>query len=595
MKVSDYIVDFIAKQNVTTIFGYIGGMITHLVDSINQNPDIRFIQTYHEQTAAIAAEGYAKESGNIGVAISTSGPGATNMITGIADAFFDSIPVIYITGQVNTYEYKYDIPVRQLGFQETNIVDIVKPITKYAVLIDDKDRIRFELEKAFYYAKEGRPGPVLLDIPMNIQRSEIEPEMIDSYIVNDKTDYSFDIKEVLHLIENANYPMILAGAGCQEERTRKELELFVEKTNIPVVSSLMGKGSFIESHANYLGMIGSYGNRCANMAIAKVDLLLALGSRLDMRQTGVIDSFITNGKILHVNIDLNELNNNRLNNRKNVHSDVYSFLKKLNDSCFEINISKKWPCFIKNLKSNYNQKKEIERFVENKSPYQFMQLLSDLSKEGDIFCADIGQNQMWAAQTLILKRKQKFVTSGGLAPMGVSLPFSIGISFANPDVNIYSINGDGGFHIALQSLMLISQYDLPIKVIVMNNNSLGMITQFQKLYFEGRMCGTTKESGYHNPNLEYIALSYNLTYYKLSINDLENENLLCEIMNKRNCVIEYFIDRQTIVSPKLEYNNPIELVSPLLPIDELNKNMQIDTLTINNRDTLENQFKHNTK
>lgn len=571
MKVSDYIVQYIEQQNVTTIFGYIGGMITHLVDSIQQNSGTHFIQTYHEQTAAIAAEGYAKESENVGIAISTSGPGATNMITGIADAFFDSIPVIYITGQVNTYEYKYTIPVRQLGFQETNIVDLVRHITKYAVLVDNKDKIRYELEKAFFYARNGRPGPVLLDIPMDIQRSEIDPENLEAFIPKSETSYEYDIKEVLELLGKAKCPMILAGAGCQDEKTRRELAFFAQKTNIPVVTSLMGKGAFLESTDNYLGMLGSYGNRCANMAMAKVDLLIALGSRLDIRQTGIINSFIPNGKILHVNIDKDDLNYNRLSRRIKIYSDVFSFLKKLNNTDLEIEPNDNWLNLINILKKNYNQNQEIERFVENKSPYKFMQTLSDISNEGDIFCADIGQNQMWAAQTLCLKKGQKFITSGGLAPMGFSLPVSIGIAFANPNANIYSINGDGGFHMAVQSLMLISQYDLPIKVIVMNNHSLGMITQFQKLYFDSRMNATTEKGGYLTPNIKYVAQSYNLKYYRLSIDDLAKKELLNEIMENRNCIVEYVIEGLTTVSPKLEYNNPIELVSPLLPKEELSE------------------------
>ncbi|MDR2913886.1 MAG: thiamine pyrophosphate-binding protein [Tannerella sp.] len=573
MKASDYIIDFIVKQKVRTIFGYIGGMITHLVDSATSNNCIDYIQVYHEQTAAIAAEGYAKESGNIGVAISTSGPGATNMVTGIADAYFDSIPVVYITGQVNTYEYKYTTPIRQLGFQETNIIDIVKPITKYAVLIDHKNKIRYELEKAFHYAREGRPGPVLLDIPMDIQRAEIDPETLESFDIRENNNYDYDIKEVIDLIENAKYPMILAGAGCQNEKTKKELDLFAIKTKIPVVSSLMGKGAIDEQSGNYLGMIGSYGNRCANMAISKVDLLLALGTRLDIRQTGIIGKFMPDGKILHVNIDKNELIHNRLNNRLKVHSDVFSFLHQLNGIDLKMQKVDKWLNFVKTLKTNYNQNNEIERFVENKSPYRLIQKLSEISKEGDIFCADIGQNQMWAAQTLSLKKRQKFITSGGLAPMGFSIPASIGIAFANPDANIYSINGDGGFHIALQSLMLISQYNLPIKVIIMNNNSLGMITQFQRLYFQGRMSGTTKEGGYCIPDIKYLSQSYNLKYYKLSITDLENDNLLSEIIQNRNCIIEYVVDGLTTVSPKLEYNNPIELMTPFLPDNELNMNI----------------------
>ncbi|GHV49176.1 acetolactate synthase [Bacteroidia bacterium] len=569
MKLSDYIVSYFESQGITVIFGYIGGMITHLVDSIASNPNIQFIQTYHEQTAAIAAEGYAVESGKFGVAISTSGPGATNMITGIADAFFDSIPVIYITGQVNTYEYKYDKPIRQQGFQETDVVSIVSPITKYAKLIDKAEDIRYELEKAVYIATHGRNGPVLLDIPLNIQRVDIDPDLLDGYICEKETIKPIDIATIQTLLSNAKRPILLLGGGCLNKTTQKLISEFIRNTNIPVVTSLMGRGAIDETYQYYIGMIGSYGNRCANMSIANSDLLIALGARLDTRQTGAkFDSFLKNGKIIHVDIDDNELEYNRLDNRIKIHSDVTSFLNIINEEDLCLQDYTIWYKYILKLKQNYNQDREIDRFVINKSPYRLMQTLVQYLKENDIITVDIGQNQMWAAQTLQLKRGQKFVTSGGLAPMGFSMPVAIGISFANPAKNVFSICGDGGFHIATQSLMLISQYDLPIKVLVLNNNALGMIAQFQHLYFEDRMVGTTKDSRYVVPDVKCIADAYGLPYFGISENNLSNNILLEQIFNSKNCIIEYRIDELTSVSPKLEFDKPINSPSPLLPDDE---------------------------
>lgn len=578
MKVSDYIVDHFDKQGVHVVFGYIGGMITHLVDSIAQNDNMRFVQTYHEQTAAIAAEGYAKESGKFGVAIATSGPGATNLMTGIADAYFDSIPVIYITGQVNTYEYKYNKPIRQQGFQETEVVSIVTPITKYAKLVDHKEDIRYELEKAIHIAKSGRPGPVLLDIPMDIQRSEINPSELREYVAAEKHFSSFDAEAIIRLITEAKSPMVLIGAGCQSYESKNAIEKFLTKTKFPVITSLMGRGAIDENGYNVIGMIGSYGNRCANMAVANADLLIVLGSRLDTRQTGaMVDSFLSKGVIIHVDIDKDELENHRLKNRTCIHSDVASFLHQIEKMQYEeSNEFLKWIDYLNNLKQNYNQEKEIERFVENKAPYRLMQKINCYSKENDIFCADIGQNQMWAAQTLQLKRGQRFVTSGGLAPMGFSMPAAIGISFANPDRNIYSINGDGGFHISVQSLLLISQYDLPIKVIVLNNKALGMITQFQHLYFDDRLAGTTRNGGYCVPDIESLARSYGLPYIQINNNNIEDKAIWDLINNKRNCIIEYCIEGLTSVCPKLEYNKPIYSPIPLLASDELSSNMLIE-------------------
>lgn len=578
MKVSDYIVSYFESQGIHVIFGYIGGMITHLVDSISKNEKVRFVQTYHEQTASIAAEGYAIESGKYGVAISTSGPGVTNMMTGIADAYFGSIPVIYLSGQVNTYEYKYDKPLRQLGFQEMDVISVTKPITKYAKLLDKAEEVRYELEKAVYFALEGRKGPVLLDIPMNIQRTEIEPESLRGFVPKQKeTHVPENIDQAFSFIREAKRPMLLVGAGCQDKESLPLLDSFLQHSQIPVVTSLLGRGIIDETYPHYLGMIGSYGNRCANMGIANSDVLIVLGSRLDTRQTGAkIDSFLPSGTIIQIDIDAEELEHNRLGNREKLHMSVTHFLEALlAEDLFYPDYSV-WHGYLNNLKENYNQTKEIERFVENKSPYLFIEKLNLLTQEEDLVTADIGQNQMWVAQTLRLKKGQRFITSGGLAPMGFSLPAAIGLSFANPSKNIYCINGDGGFHMAVQSLLLIAQYNLPIKIIVMNNASLGMITQFQHLYFEDRMEATTSEGGYLIPDMKNLASAYDLPYLYFEERDLKDPNLLERINSLRNGIIEYRIEGLTTVSPKLEYDKPIYMPLPLLPEEELNVCMKVN-------------------
>lgn len=565
MKASDYIVSFLAERGIDTVFGYIGGMITHLVDSLGKSEHVRYIQTYHEQTAAIAAEGYAIESGKFGVAICTSGPGVTNMMTGIADAYFGSIAVVYITGQVNSYEYKYDKPIRQQGFQEMEVVNVVKPITKYAVMVDDATKLRYELEKAVYIATHGRKGPVVIDLPMNISRAEIEPERLESYIPDDTTKETININKVRELIESAKRPMILVGAGCEGEDTQQLLNSFLQKTHIPVITSLMGRGMINESYPHYIGMVGSYGNRCANMTVAKSDLLIVLGSRLDTRQTGAMyQSFLQDGTIIHVDIDKNELENHRLENRFKVHASVFDFLREVKNADVKYGDYSQWNHWIDGIKADYNQDNEVARFVENKAPYMLMQRLNDLTKDGDIITADIGQNQMWAAQSLRLKRGQRFVTSGGLAPMGFSLPVAIGMAFANPKKTIWCLNGDGGFHMAIQSLLVISQYKLNIKVIVINNAALGMITQFQHLYFDNRMFGTTEAGGFVNPDIETIAKAYRLNYIELTENSLEGTNL----SSTEPVMVNYKVSGLTTVSPKLEYNKPIDMPSPQLPKEE---------------------------
>ena len=571
MKASDYIVSFLERRGVDTVFGYIGGMITHLVDSLGRSESVRYIQTYHEQTAAIAAEGYAIESGKFGVAICTSGPGVTNMMTGIADAYFGSIPVLYITGQVNTYEYKYNKPIRQQGFQEMEVVNVVKPITKYAVMVDDAKNLRFELEKAVYIATHGRKGPVVIDLPMNISRAEINPDNLNGFVPEKATNFFVNINEIRKLVGSAKRPMILVGAGCEGDETRELLNKYLQDTQIPVITSLMGRGMIDETYAHYIGMVGSYGNRCANMCVAKADLLIALGTRLDTRQTGAMyQSFLQNGTIIHVDIDKNELESHRLENRLKVHASVTIFIKALETANIHYRDYSDWNRWIDNIRTNYNQDKEIERFVENKTPYRLLQRLNDLTNDNDIITVDIGQNQMWAAQTLKLKKGQRFVTSGGLAPMGFSLPVAIGMAFANPKKTIWCLNGDGGFHMAVQSLLVISQYNLNIKVIVINNSALGMITQFQHLYFDNRMYGTTRTGGFVNPDIESLAKAYGLSYLELK----ENELNIMDLKSDSPVLVNYRVNGLTTVSPKLEYNKPIDMPSPQLPIDEQTNNVK---------------------
>ena len=319
MKVSDYIANYLYDRGIKVVFGYQGGMVTHIIDSIGQHSMLEYIQCYHEQTASIAAEGYSLETGNIGCAISSSGPGVTNMMTGIADAYFDSIPVLYISGQVNTYEYKYDKPIRQQGFQEMEVAELVKPITKYSTMVDKEENIPYELEKAISIALSGRKGPVLLDIPLNVQRAQINPEKCKHFVAEEGSLVCPDLTEVKTLLSKAKRPMLLLGAGALQNGAPELFEDFLERYPFGVVTSLRGRGSLNESYRYYMGMVGSYGNRCANMSISKADLLIVLGSRLDTRQTGArLDAFLPNAHIVHVNDDINELNCHRLGNRVKV-------------------------------------------------------------------------------------------------------------------------------------------------------------------------------------------------------------------------------------------------------------------------------------
>ncbi|MBI4979775.1 MAG: thiamine pyrophosphate-binding protein [Spirochaetes bacterium] len=582
MKLSDYIVRFLEENGIDIVFGYIGGAITHLVQSVHDNAGVRFVQVYHEQTAAFAAEGYARRSGKFGVAMATSGPGATNLITGIGDAFFDSIPVLYITGQVNTYEYKYDKKIRQQGFQETDIVSIVRPITKYAALISNPTCIRTELEKALFHARSGRPGPVVLDIPMDVQRAEIDPETLPRFIVPvipDTDGVGAALEQIVLAVQRAQRPLLLAGGGVISSGAKDELLRFAQTNGIPVVTSLMGKGVFPEEDRLFVGMIGSYGNRCANIALANTDLLIVVGSRLDTRQTGtLLTSFVRQGDIVHVDIDPAELSEHRIDRKYKVCMDVKHFLLTITGAMKTKPECGAWLSHIASLKKAYSQQSEVSRFVTNSMPYRIIDMLNRYSQDDQQYFVDIGQNQMWSAQGLRIRDKQRFYTSGGMAPMGYAIPAAIGASFAgNFKEHIFAVVGDGGLHISSQALLLLSQYQLPIKVIVMNNQSLGMITQFQDLYFNKNRVGTTKDSGYLIPDLAALATAYFLPHFIIDKNNINDASYLEKILTDRTAaVIECRIGEDTTVSPKISVNTPIEDVSPKLDRDEMKKAMVID-------------------
>ncbi len=571
MKASDCIVQFLESLGVKYVFGYQGGMITHIVDSLSRSDKIKYIQCYHEQTAAIVAEGYAMESGKLGVAISTSGPGATNMLTGIADAYFGSVPVLYITGQVNTYEYKYNKRIRQLGFQETDIVSIVKPVTKYATMVNSAENLESELKKAVGIAFSNRKGAVLLDLPMDVQRSEIKN--FDSSFVFPSVEIFIDseaLKNAEVVLRNAKRPFVICGNGIFQSKAQSLVKHFLEKTNIPYAVSMLGKGCVREDSELFCGMIGSYGNRSANIIFSQADIVLSLGARLDVRQTGNINSEqLKKIKFIHIDIDKDELSGSNLPNRIDVHCSLSDFIESFcTDEFF---VLKEWLSYCKSIKLKYSQKKEVLHTKNQAAPYNAITAIRNSILKEATFVSDVGQNQVWTAQSLHLNENDRLYSSGGLAPMGFAIPCAVGAAFANPGRKIVCITGDGGFHFALQSLQLISQYHLNITIYVLNNASLGMITQFQALYFDSNMAGTTRQGGYVVPNVEKIAEAYSLRYERVS--SISGP----KTFGSESCTIyEIVLPELTTVIPKLEYNKELYDMLPYLSADEINDIKIID-------------------
>lgn len=559
MKAADYIARFLSDRGVRTVFGYQGGMVTHLIDALDRLDGMRYVQTYHEQTASFAAEGWSAASGLPGVAVATSGPGATNMLTGVADAYMDGVPSLFLTGQVNTYEGRGDQPIRQRGFQELDIVDMARPVTKLSECVTAAGELRHALERAWHVSRSGRPGPVLIDLPMNVQRAEVDPAAMRGYDPDAEepraTPPDIPWDEITAALARSRRPMVLIGGGCTAAASE-----WARRHGLPTVCSLKGKGRADEAYDLHLGLLGSYGNRCANMSMHRVDLLLALGTRLDTRQTGArLEGFLPQATIVHVNIDAAELRGHRLTNRVAVAASVDDFLRGLDERGLALAVEADYVAWLRQLRATHSQAREV---VDNRAPYLFVEALSDALPANAAVCTDVGQNQMWVAQSLHVRRGQLYVTSGGLAPMGFAVPAAAGVAFADPGRTVVAVAGDGGLHMSCQALLLLSQHRLNVKVVLLDNRSLGMITQFQRLYFGGRLTGTAEEGGYTTPDFRQLAEAYRLPYHALGVGDRRQMAQL--IATPGPALIHCHIDGPTNVTPKLEYDHPIYDPSPHL-------------------------------
>ena len=435
IKASDFIATFLREQKTTHVFEVAGGMITHILDSLHQLGNTNIVSVHHEQAAAFAADGYGRCTGRPGIAMATSGPGATNLLTGIGSCYFDSSPALFITGQVNTYEQKRDKKIRQLGFQETDIVAMAQPITKKCFQIESAQQIESVMHEAYALAMNGRPGPVLIDIPMNLQRALIQVDDI-SFITRDKIPLSTEellnaCELILHSILNAKRPLILAGNGIECSRSTQLFRRFIEMINVPVITSLMALDSIPYTHPLRVGMIGSYGNRWANLAIGECDLMIVIGSRLDIRQTGAdINGFRKAKNIIHIDCDEHEINN-RVTGCTPVVCDIEDFL--LTACAYFGNQTlpnqKNWLNEIHYLKTQWPDTEELKS-CPGVNPNKLMHQIAKLSHKAAGYVVDVGNHQMWAAQSLELSENQLFLTSGGMGAMGFALPAAIGSSFS---------------------------------------------------------------------------------------------------------------------------------------------------------------------
>ncbi|MEG0452279.1 MAG: biosynthetic-type acetolactate synthase large subunit [Coprobacillus sp.] len=478
---SDIVVECLLEQGVKTVFGYPGGTILNIYDALYKYQDkITHILTSHEQGASHAADGYARSTGEVGVCMATSGPGATNLVTGIATAHMDSIPLVAITANVAVPLLGKD------SFQEVDIAGVTMPITKHSFIVKKVEDLAPTIRKAFQIAKEGRPGPVLVDITKDVTAATGEyvrenPEHIQ------RRSYTYptsEIKKAIELIEKSERPFVFVGGGVITADASSELKEFVEKIDAPVTDTLMGKGAYDGTNPRYTGMLGMHGTKTSNLGVSRCDLLITIGARFSDRVTGNSSVFAKHAKIIHIDVDAAEINKN-INVDLGIVGDAKSILEALNLLLKQQN-HPQWLKEIRLLKEQYPLTYNPDVLT---GPYVIEQI-DALTDSNAVICTEVGQNQMWAAQYYHYKRPRQLITSGGLGTMGYGLGASLGAKYGRPDEDVFNIAGDGCFRMNMNELATASRYNIPIIQVVLNNHVLGMVRQWQTLFYDKRYSAT---------------------------------------------------------------------------------------------------------
>ena len=536
---SDLVLETLRDLGVDTIFGYPGGAVLPFYDAIYGFKGIRHILGRHEQGCLHEAEGYAKSTGKLGVAVVTSGPGATNAITGIADAMSDSVPLLVFTGQVARAGIGKD------AFQEADIVGITMPITKYNYQVRETADIPRIITEAVHIATTGRPGPVVIDLPKDV--SALETDFIYSPEVNLPSyqptlePNDMQIKKILKQLSKAKKPVLLAGGGISYAEAATELNEFAERYQIPVVTSLLGQGTIATSHPLFLGMGGMHGSFAANIAMTEADFMINIGSRFDDRLTGNPKTFAKNAKVAHIDIDPAEIGK-IISADIPVVGDAKKALQMLLAEPTVHNNTEKWIEKVTKDKNRVRSYDKKERVVQ---PQAVIERIGELTNGDAIVVTDVGQHQMWAAQYYPYQNERQLVTSGGLGTMGFGIPAAIGAKIANPDKEVVLFVGDGGFQMTNQELAILNIYKVPIKVVMLNNHSLGMVRQWQESFYEGR----TSESVFDTlPDFQLMAQAYGIKNYKFDNPETLNQDL--EVITEDvPMLIEVDISRKEQVLP----------------------------------------------
>lgn len=596
MKLSDYVIQYIADTlGIKHVFLVVGGANMHLVDSIARQPKIKYICVQHEQAGSIAAEAYARVTGNMGFNLSTSGPGSTNTLTGLCCAWMDSTPVLFISGQVSRKDYTDGKTIRQLGVQQINIIDMVRPVTKYVVFVDDPNLIRYHLEKAAYLSRAERPGPVWLDIPQDVQMAEIDPESLVGFTPEDNSENLKEwvprLQEIVQKLENALRPILIIGNGVRLAHAEKELEELIEKLKFPVITTWNAIDLIHTDHPLYVGRSGVFGQYGANFAVANSDMILSLGSRLDSRQTGTNrGTFAREATKIVVDIHSHELKKELIDIDVPICADVKDFLKKLKKILNDFKGKKieGWVNQCQDWKKKYSTVLP-EYFQQNScvNSYVFIDVLCDELEANDIVITDMGTSLSCTMQTFKVKKGQRLFTNTGFAPMGYGLPAAIGAWFASGGKRIICITGDGGLQMNIQEFQTLVHYKIPLKIFILNNKEYVTIKHTQDAYFQSRYVASEPISGYSAPSFSNVAKAYGLDSEVIS-NHSELKDKLKKVLSKPGCTVcEVMMPRsQPLIPILLQHRrsdgtivtDPIERLSPYLSEQEFLQNMIVKPL-----------------
>ena len=592
MKLSDYVVEFFEKEKLKDIFMVSGGGCMHLVNSFGKSEKIHYWCTHHEQAAAMAAEGYAKQKNDIGVVLTTSGPGATNTITGVLDCYQDSIPVIFISGQAKRKQTVYNAEIdglRQFGVQEANIIPIVQSITKYAVEVENPQKIRYYLERAIYEAKSGRPGPVWISIPLDVQSANIDAQELEAFEKTEDQDLMPSTEDINYVIESlkiAKRPVIIAGHGIRLAKADGLLEKFVHMYKIPVVTPIMGIDVIAGDDICNIGRIGTKGTRAGNFAMQNADLIISLGSRLAVSVIGhEYELFAREAKKIVVDIDKIEHSKKTIKIDKLICCDVGRFLENVCLKEAEISTFDNWLDICRTWKAKYPViLSEYDNDESGINYYKFIDILNHRMSNEMPVVSDAGSAFYVVAQAINLKKGQRHITTGGTATMGFTLPAAIGVAIANNSKPVLAITGEGSFMQNLQELEVLKYHSLNIKLFVMDNGGYFSIHQTQKKFFNGNYVGESEQSGLSFTDIEKLACAFGVAYYKLETIQ-QCEEKLEEILNRKGPVlIEVRVTENMEVIPTnaslmredgIMISKPLEDMYPFLDRNEFKENMII--------------------